>query len=114
MVGEGKSYQKSQQEQVQCPEYKKDLVRKSVPTHRQRQHGGARGGAGHKDNKGDRGGKPRNFRMTFLSKAGPRPCPVEGCSGRSATRSAMRVHFFHQPVWDIVVILEEGNLPHPR
>ena len=35
-------------------------------------------GAGQKDNKGDRGGKPRNFRMTFLSKAVPRPCPVDG------------------------------------
>ena len=26
----------------------------------------------------------------------------------------MRVRFFHRHVWDIVIILEEGNLPHPR
>ena len=26
----------------------------------------------------------------------------------------MRVHFFHQHVRDTVIILEEGNIPHPR
>ena len=26
----------------------------------------------------------------------------------------MKVHFWHRNVRDIVVILEEGNLPHPR
>ena len=26
----------------------------------------------------------------------------------------MRVHFFHQNVHDTVIILEEGNLSHPR
>ena len=26
----------------------------------------------------------------------------------------MRVHFWHRNVRDTVVILEEGNLPHPR
>ena len=26
----------------------------------------------------------------------------------------MRVHFLHQHVLDTVVVLEEGNLPHPR
>ena len=27
---------------------------------------------------------------------------------------AMQVHLFHQHIWDTVIILEEGNLPHPR
>ena len=27
---------------------------------------------------------------------------------------AVLVHFLHRHVWDTVVILEEGNLPHPR
>ena len=31
--------------------------------------------------------------------------------GVSATRAAMRVHFVHRHIHDIVVILEEGNLP---
>ena len=29
-------------------------------------------------------------------------------------RAALRVHFFHITVRDTVVILEQGNLPHPR
>ena len=32
----------------------------------------------------------------------------------AATRVAMRVHFLHRHVHDIVVILEEGNLLLPR
>ena len=31
-----------------------------------------------------------------------------------ATRATMRVHFVHRHVQDTVVMLEEGNLPHPR
>ena len=45
---------------------------------------------------------------------GARECPVEGCLGRSGTRTAMRVHFWRRHVRDVVIILEEGNLPHPR
>ena len=41
-------------------------------------------------------------------------CPVEGCLGRAGTRTAMRVHFWRRHVRDIVIIFEEGNLPHPR
>ena len=26
----------------------------------------------------------------------------------------MRMHFCSRHVWDILIILEEGNLPHPR
>ena len=39
---------------------------------------------------------------------------MEGCSGALATKTMMRVHFVHQHVQDTVVMLEEGNLPHPR
>ena len=39
---------------------------------------------------------------------------MEGCPGREGTRTAMRVHFWRRHVWDIIIILEEGNLPHPR
>ena len=40
-------------------------------------------------------------------------CPVEGGPGRSGTRKVKRVHFWMRHVWDIVIILEVGNLPHP-
>ena len=56
----------------------------------------------------------RTFRMALPAKRGPRSCPMEGCLGRLATRTAMRVHFLHRPVLDTVVIMEEGNLSHPR
>ena len=52
--------------------------------------------------------------MYFLAQGGPRTCPVEGCPGKIATRTAMRVHFVHRHVLDIMVMLEEGNSPHPR
>ena len=39
---------------------------------------------------------------------------MEGCPGRVGTRTAMKVHFWRQHVRDVVIILEEGNLPHPR
>ena len=50
--------------------------------------------------------------MSFPEKGGPRRCPVEGCPGQLATRTAMRVHFMHRHVLDTVVMLEEGNSPH--
>ena len=43
---------------------------------------------------------------------GPRHCPVEGCSGYSATQTVMIVHLWNRDVQDTVVILEDGNLPH--
>ena len=59
------------------------------------------------------GSCPKSYRMSFPAKGGPQKCPVEGCMGRVATRTAMRVHFVHPHVLDTVVILEEGNSPHP-
>ena len=56
---------------------------------------------------------PWTYRMALPDKGGPRSCPVEGCLGRVATRTAMRVHFLYRNVPDIVVVLEELNLPHP-
>ena len=60
------------------------------------------------------GEDPRKYRMALLAKGVPRSCPVEGCLGRVATRTAMRVHFLYRHVLKTVVILEEGNLPYPR
>ena len=41
-------------------------------------------------------------------------CPVKGCPDQVATRTVMRVHFLNRHVLNTVVILEEGNSPHPR
>ena len=60
------------------------------------------------------GGERHTYRMAFPTKGGPRSCPVEGCPGQAGTRTAMWMHFFNRHVQDIVIILEEGNLPHPR
>ena len=45
---------------------------------------------------------------------GARSCPLEGCPGRAGMRTEMRMHFFNRHVRDILIILEEVNLPYPR
>ena len=62
---------------------------------------------------GGGGGEPQTYWIEF-PKGGTKVCPVEGCPGRTGTWTAMRVHFWIWHVRDIVIILEEGNLPHPR
>ena len=54
------------------------------------------------------------YRTSFPEKGGPRRCPLEGCLGKLATGTAMRVHFVYRHVLNTVVMLEEGNSPHPR
>ena len=80
-------------------------------THRQTQHGVAKGGLGSEGDKADGGNDPITYRLTFPAMAGPRSYPVEGCSGRASTRTAMKVHFWNRHVRDTMVILEEGNPP---
>ena len=60
------------------------------------------------------GGKRQTYPMAFPTKGGPRSCPVEDRPGWAGTRAAMQMHFFNRHVRDIVIILEEGNLHHPR
>ena len=62
---------------------------------------------------GGEGGKPHTYRIDS-PKGGAKACPVEGCPGREGIRTAMQVHFWRQHVRYIVIILEEGKLPHPR
>ena len=113
MIGSGRSYKDIQQEQISCPEYRKDLMRGSLAAHCQNQHGVTKGGTVQEGKIEGRGDEPRTYRMVFLAKAGLRHCPVEGCSGRASTQASMRVHFWHWNVWNIVVILEGGNPPPP-
>ena len=114
IMGEGRNFKERQRECVLCLECRKKLAKGSLVAHRQTQHGVAKGGSGKVSDEESGGNDPRTFRMAFPAKAGPRTCPVEGCSFRAAIQTAMRVHFWHWHIWDTVVILEEGNLPHPR
>ena len=72
MVG----YKERQQEMVHFPECGKDLVRGSLATYRQTQHGVAKGGLGQEGDEEGGGDNPRTFRMAFPKKSGPMPCPV--------------------------------------
>ena len=40
--------------------------------------------------------------------------PCGWVPGENGDEAAMQVHFVHRHVLDIVVMLEEGNFPHPR
>ena len=53
------------------------------------------------------GDRQQKIRMAFRDKGVPRSCPVEGCPGRAATRTAMWVHFLQRNVLDTAVILKE-------
>ena len=113
MTGEGPIYQERQKERVECGECGKEMVAGLLASHRMTQHVQA---------KEERwsweasamGGDPRTYRLALPTKRGLRSSPVEGCPGRAGTRTAMRMHFCSQNVRDIVIILEKGNLPHPR
>ena len=61
-----------------------------------------------------KGRVPQEYRMSFLKKRGLQTCPVEGCAGKMAKKTAMPVHFVHWHVLNTLVMLEEGNFPHPR
>ena len=74
----------------------------------------AKGGSGKEGNREGGGNEPRTYRMEFPAKAGPRYFPVEGCSGWEVMWTAMKVHLWNQHVRDTILIMEEGNLPHPR
>ena len=59
-------------------------------------------------------GDPQTYWMSFPTATGLWEFPVEGCRWRAETMKAMGVHFLHRHVWDTILILEEGNPPHPR
>ena len=72
-----------ERERVLCPEYRKDMVKGSLVTHHQNQHGMAKRGLGPEGDKAEGGDNPRTYRMAFPTKEGPRPCPAERCSGQA-------------------------------
>ena len=79
MRGEGRSFKERQKERVLWPEYRNDLAKGSLMTHRQTQHGMAKGRLGLEGYKADGGvDEPRTYNMAFATKAGPRTCLVKG------------------------------------
>ena len=113
MTGEGPTYREWQKERVECGECGKDMAAGSLISHRMTQHGQATEERWIWEASATEG-NTQTYRLAFPTKGGPRSCPVEGCPGRVRTRMAMRMRFCNLYVQDIVIILEEGNLPHPR
>ena len=85
----------------------------SLDSHRMTQNGKARERKWAWTDAATGGEEQKTYQMEF-PKGGTTDCPVEGCPGRTGTRTAMRVHFWRRHVRDTIIILEEGNLPHPR
>ena len=56
----------------------------------------------------------RLYSVSFHRVAGTVECPVEGCGGLVSTRTNISIHFVHHHVQETIVIIEEGNLPHPH
>ena len=112
ITGEGRSYAERQRERVECMECGELLVVGSMSSHLMTRHGKAVGQQRLWTPQTDI--RAKTYRMSFLTKGGPQRCPVEGCPGTLATRTAMQVHFVHWHVQDTVVMLEEVNFPHPR
>ena len=112
VTGEGPTYRERLKGQVSCGACGEFMAAGSLTSHMMTQHGRVAetlqqwstlaAGTG-----------PQTFRMTFPAKGGLRNCLVAGLLGRVATRTAMRVHFMHRHVLDIVLIMEEGKPPHP-
>ena len=91
----------------------KEMVAGSLDSHRMTQHGEARERKWAWTDAATGGAEEQTYRMEF-PKGGTTECPVKGCPGRAGTRTAMRVHFWRRHVQETIIILEEGNLPHPR
>ena len=113
MTGEGPTYRERQKERVECGDCGKEMVVGSLASHQMTHHAKAKE-ENCSWNDSAAGGEPRTYWIDFPTKGGPRGCPVEGCPGRAGTRTAMRIHFCNRHVRDIVIILEEVNLPLPR
>ena len=111
-TGVGPTYRERLKGQVACGECGETLAVGSLPIHMMTQHGRA-AGIRRKWSTPAAGIGPQIYRMSFPEKGGPRKFPLAGCPDKVATRTAMRVHFVHRHVLDTVVILEEGNFPHP-
>ena len=113
VTGVGPNYRERLKGQVVCGECGEMLAFRSLSSHLMTQHGRA-AGRRQKWTTPAAGSGPQSYRMSFPAKGVLQKCPVAGFPGRVATRTSMWVHFVHRHVLDTLVILEEGNSPHPR
>ena len=81
-------------------------VARLTPQDATRQRTGEEMGMDRLGHGGGEGGETQTYRLEF-PKGRTTECPVEGCSGRAGTRTAMRVHFRRRHVRDTIIILEE-------
>ena len=110
-MGEGKSYKERQRNWVECAECGEQLAVGSMSSHLMNQYDKVAGRRRQWTPQTEAGSQV--YRMSFLTKGGPRRCPMEGCPWKQGTRTSMRVHFVHRHVLDTMVMLEEGNFPPP-
>ena len=54
------------------------------------------------------------YMVSFPQAARSVEFPVEGYRGRVSTRTNLRIHFVYHHVRYMIVIMEEGNRPHPH
>ena len=112
MMGVGPSFQGKQRVQVYCLEFREDMVLGSLAVHLHTHKGEAKLGWRHWGTTAPNE-EPHIYKMAFLIAGYLRNCPIKGCWGWAATWVAMRFHLYHWHIWDTILILEEGNLPHP-
>ena len=101
ITGEKRSYAERQRERIECVECGELLAVGSMLSHLMNRHWKAAGQQRLWTPQTESGAK--TYRMSFPTKGGPRRCPLEGCPGALAMRTAMRVHFVHWHVQDTVV-----------
>ena len=94
MAGAGPSYQERQRGRIQYTECGEEMTLELLEGHMQKQHGNKTKGRRFLEAT-DLGGEPRTYRMAFPTDGGTQNCPIEGCPGQAATRTAMRVHCFN-------------------
>ena len=80
-TGEGLSYRERQRDQVACKECGEQLAVGSLSSCMMNQHGKV-AGQRHQWNIPAEGRVPKEYRMSFPEKGGPRTCPVEVCPGK--------------------------------
>ena len=98
-----------QRERVQCPHCKVDLAERYLTAHYQSQNVQGRG-----LQYTDSPPPSVDCRVSFMRTVVKVACPVEGYRGEGgAIITNLQIHFLLIHVWDIIVILEEVNHPHP-
>ena len=88
MTGEGPLYWERQQGWIQCKEGEEEMVLRSLAGLMQTQHGRASEGRRCWEAVAP-GEELWKYRMAILTARGPRNCPVEGCPGQAAMKTAM-------------------------